>query len=169
MSASRGTPPPTPEPAGVPLSAAPLLIGCGREAKPPAQAIDDWVRIWRGEVRIGQRPNKFNLPWPVSPVESCARPAVPGGACFLFWSFATSYFDAFCRPPLFTICRLSGRPEVVAESHVAGIVRFPILGVQVASDAWLGSRLSGGTRVVRHPPIHLLGVGVSTADRLGSG
>lgn len=43
-----------------------LLIGCGGggEAKPAAQAIDDWVRAWRGEVNIGPRPNRFSLPVP---------------------------------------------------------------------------------------------------------
>lgn len=48
---------------GIVLAACLLLTGCGR-TKPAAQAIDDWVRAWRGEVRISQRPNRFSVPRP---------------------------------------------------------------------------------------------------------
>ena len=32
--------------------------------EPAGQTLDDWMRLWRGEVRLGQRPNAFHVPAP---------------------------------------------------------------------------------------------------------
>jgi hypothetical protein len=43
-----------------------LLPGCGGGGSKTAKALEEWLHAWRGDVRVGERPNAFRVP--ASPV-----------------------------------------------------------------------------------------------------